>query len=392
MKEILLAKYGELALKGLNKGTFEAALLKTIKKRTEDCGEFKIYKAQSTIYIEPLNENCDVDKACDMLTRVFGLSAINRAVLVEKDFDKICEAAVAYLGERLAAAKTFKVSAKRSDKRFPLNSMEIGCSLGEYILERYPHLGVVMDEPELHVVVEIRDFGAYVHSGKIEAAGGMPCGTSGRAALMISGGIDSPVAAYMMAKRGLDLCGVHFMSPPYTSERALDKVVRLSKRISDYCGNFPLFCVPFTDVQVAIKNGGPEDYFTILMRRSMMRITNIICERENCHAIVTGESLAQVASQTLLAIGCTDEAAAIPVLRPLIGMDKNEIIEVSRKIGTFETSIEPYEDCCTVFTPKHPKTKPRLSEVIAAEQKLNILDLEKEAADNYIVKVLHFYD
>ncbi len=392
MSEILLAKYGELALKGLNKGTFESALLKTIRRRVETAGNFKVYRAQSTIYIEPLNNECDVDKACEMLKRVFGISAINRAIITEKNFEKICADAVGYLDKELSRSRTFKVSAKRSDKSFPLNSMEIGRDLGEYILERYPNLSVVMNEPDLHVVVEIRDFAAYVHSGKIDAAGGMPSGTSGRAAVMLSGGIDSPVAAYMMAKRGLDLCGVHFMSPPYTSERAQDKVVRLAGIVSRYCGNLPLFCVPFTEVQVAIKNGCPEEFFTILMRRSMVRITEMICEKEGCDAMITGESLAQVASQTLLAIGCTDEAANIPVLRPLIGMDKNEIIAISRKIETFETSIEPYEDCCTVFTPKHPKTKPKLREILEAENKLNISELEKEAANNYTVKVLHFDD
>ncbi len=392
MKEILLAKYGELALKGLNKGTFESALLKTIRRRTGAAGNFKVYKAQSTIYIEPLDDAADVTKACDMLSRVFGLSAIDRALIVEKDFDKICAAAADYLAPQLEAARTFKVSAKRSDKTFPLDSMEIGRRLGYYLGERFSHLEADMKHPDVHVVVEVRDFAAYIHSGNLPAAGGMPTGTSGRAAVMLSGGIDSPVAAYMMAKRGLDLVGVHFMSPPYTSERALDKVVRLAGLVSRWCGNLPLLCVPFTDVQLAIKENGPEDLFTILMRRSMVRITNLLCEKELCGAIITGESLAQVASQTLGAIGCTDEAAAVPVLRPLIGMDKNEIIAISRRIGTFDTSIEPYEDCCTVFTPKHPKTKPKLDEVLRAEKILSLAALEKKAADEYTIKMLHFYD
>ncbi|MEA5050832.1 MAG: tRNA uracil 4-sulfurtransferase ThiI [Oscillospiraceae bacterium] len=392
MKEILLAKYGELALKGLNIGTFESALLKTIRRRVETAGNFRVYKAQSTIYIEPLDERADVAKAYDMLSRVFGIAAIDRALVVEKDFEKICAGAAEYLAPELRAAKTFKVSAKRSDKTFPLDSMQIGRQLGDYLGERFPHLEADMKHPDAHVVVEVRDFAAYVHSGNRPGAGGMPTGTSGRAAVLLSGGIDSPVAAYMMAKRGLDLVGVHFMSPPYTSERALDKVVRLAGLVSRWCGNLPLLCVPFTDVQLAIRDNGPEELFTVLMRRSMMRIANAVCAREKCGAIVTGESLAQVASQTLGALVCTDAAADVPVLRPLIGMDKTEIIAVAHRIGTFETSIEPYEDCCTIFTPKHPKTKPRLADVEQAEEILNLAALEKDAADAYTIKMQHFYD
>ncbi|MEG1016389.1 MAG: tRNA uracil 4-sulfurtransferase ThiI, partial [Oscillospiraceae bacterium] len=335
MKEVLLAKYGELALKGLNKGTFEAAMLKTIKRRMAVAGEFDVKKAQSTVYIEPKNEDADVDKACEMLRRVFGISAINRALLTFKDFDIICQNVVEYLKTDLAKARTFKVSAKRSDKSFHMNSMELACEVGGYILERFPNLEVKMDDPDLNVVVEIREYGAYIHKGKIEAAGGMPTGTSGRAAVMISGGIDSPVAAWMMAKRGVDLCGIHFMSPPYTSEAALDKVVRLSSIVSRWSGNFVLTCVPFTETQVLIRDNCPPDLFTVLMRRSMVRIAEMICEKEHCEALITGESLAQVASQTLLAIKCTDEAATIPVLRPLIGMDKLEITAIARRIGTF---------------------------------------------------------
>ena len=392
MKEIMLAKYGELALKGLNRSTFEAALLKTIRRRVSYSGNFKVYKAQSTVYIEPLDDAADISDACSKLKKVFGLSALNRALITEKDFDAICRDTVEYLGRELGSAKTFKVSAKRSDKKFPMDSMELSRELGGYILSKYPHLSVSMERPELNVVVEIRDFAAYIHSGKIEAAGGMPTGTSGRAAVMLSGGIDSPVATYMMAKRGLDLCAVHFMSPPYTGERALDKVVRLAGILSGYCGNLALLCVPFTDTQLAIKNGCPEELFTILMRRSMVRITNLICEKEHCDAMITGESLAQVASQTLLAIGCTDEAGAVPILRPLIGMDKTEIIEIARRIGTFETSIEPFEDCCTVFTPKHPKTKPKLEDIKKAESAVDLQSLERTAAQNYSVRMLHFFD
>jgi thiazole biosynthesis/tRNA modification protein ThiI len=393
MGEILLAKYGELALKGLNRGSFEAPLLKTIKRRVATAGEFRVYKAQSTVYIEPQSESCDIGLAALLLSRVFGIAAINRALVTNKNFDEICRDAEGYLGARLAKAQTFKVQAKRADKTFPMDSMELARELGGYLISRFPHLGVSMSEPDITVVIEIRDFGAYLHSGNIPAAGGMPTGTSGRAAVMLSGGIDSPVAAYMMAKRGVELCGVHFMSPPYTSDRALDKVVRLAKKISGYTGNLPLLCVPFTETQLAIRDNAPEDYFTVLMRRSMVRIIGQICQKESCGAIITGESLGQVASQTMDAIKCTDAASSIPILRPLIGMDKTEIIALSRKIDTFDISIEPYEDCCTVFTPKHPKTKPKLAAVEQAENGiLHLAELENNAAESYTVKMLHFFD
>ncbi len=392
MKEILLAKYGEIALKGLNKSGFETALVKTIRRRTEKLGDFKIYKAQSTIYVEPLDERADVDAACDALKRVFGVSAINRARITEKNFETICKDAADYLKDDLARAKTFKVCAKRADKSFPMNSMEISAELGGYLLERFPNLRADMDEPELTVVVEVRDYAAYIHSGKIPAAGGMPTGTSGRGAVMLSGGFDSPVAAWMMAKRGMDICGVHFMSPPYTSERALDKADRLAAVIARWCGNFALLCVPFTETQVAIRDNCPEQLFTVLMRRSMIRITNLICEREHCAAMITGESLGQVASQTIGALKCTDDAAAYPVFRPLIGMDKLDIIELSRRIGTYDISKEQFEDCCTVFTPKHPKICPKLEDILKAEAMVDLAPYERAAADNYQVRMKHFWD
>ncbi len=392
MKETLLAKYGELALKGLNKGSFESSLLKTIRRRVSSAGDFKVYKAQSTVYVEPQSEGADVDAALVQLSRIFGVSAINRAAVIEKNFDAICEAAASYLEKKLINARTFKVHAKRADKSFPLNSMELAREVGGYLIDRYPHLKVTMSNPELTVVVEVRDYMAYVHSGNLPAAGGLPTGTSGRAAVMLSGGIDSPVAAYMMAKRGLELCAVHFMSPPYTSERAHDKVQRLAGIISRYTGNLALLSINFTEIQLAIRDRCPDDLFTVLMRRSMMRVTNELCKKEGCLAMVTGESLAQVASQTVEAIACTDNAADVPVLRPLIGMDKVEIIETARRIGTFETSIEPYEDCCTVFTPKHPKTKPSLEAILKAEEKAQLFPLEKMAASDYNIKMFHFFD
>jgi len=393
MNEVLLAKYGELALKGLNRGSFESALLKTIRRRVSAAGQFKIHKAQSTVFIEPLEERCDIDKACGLLKNIFGIAAINRALVTDKDVDTIFGDAAKYLADKLSAAGTFKVSAKRADKSFPLNSMELARELGGYLIEQFPDLKVSMNTPDVNVVVEVRDFAAYIHTGNIEAAGGMPAGTSGRAAVMLSGGIDSPVAAYMMAKRGMDLCGVHFMSPPYTSERALDKVVRLAQKISNYCGAFALLCVPFTDIQLAIRDMAPEEFFTVLMRRSMVRITNIICAVEHCGAIVTGESLAQVASQTLDAIRCTDDVSEFPILRPLIGMDKIEIIAAARKIDTFDISIEPHQDCCTVFTPRHPKTKPKITDIETAEEGINgLAQLEQNAAKAFTVKMLHFSD
>ncbi len=390
MNEILLAKYGELALKGLNKSSFESALLKSIRKRCETCGAFKVYKAQSTIYIEPQDEQSDIEKALFHLKRIFGISAINRCLIVEKDFEKICEGANSYLSEQLQNAKTFKVSAKRADKKFPLDSMELSKQLGGYLLSKFPHLKVSVKNPEINVVVEVRDYAAYIHSGKIQASGGMPTGSSGRGMLMLSGGIDSPVAGYMMAKRGLDLCGLHFMSPPYTSDRAFEKVKALAGKLSLYTGTFALVSIPFTDIQLEIGKKCPEELFTILMRRSMVRIANIVAQKEFCQALVTGESLAQVASQTVMAIACTDQAAEIPIFRPLIGMDKTEIVDIARKIDTFETSILPYEDCCTVFTPKHPKTKPKLENVLQAEQLYDYETLEQQASEQLKIDMFHF--
>lgn len=393
MREVLLAKYGEVALKGLNKGMFEGAMLKTIAKRLSYAGEFSLSHAQSTIFIVPQNDECNIDFALDLLKHIFGISAINRAARCDKELSAICDTAAEYLSNELSAAHSFKVECKRSDKKFPLNSMELAAEVGGKLLERFPNLSVDLHTPQLIVTVEVRDFGAYVHCGKIAAAGGMPTGTSGRAAIMLSGGIDSPVAAYMLAKRGLDLIGVHFESPPYTSGRALQKALTLGQKISEYCGILPIFAVPFADIQLEFKKYCPEEFFTVLMRRSMMRITEAIAIKERCAAMASGESLAQVASQTLAAIVCTDAAANMPVLRPLIGMDKSEIIEIARRIDTLETSNLQYEDCCTIFTPKHPRTRPSLAEIEQAEQRAeNLAALEKEAIENAKLYVAHFYD
>lgn len=382
MKEVILIKNGEIALKGLNKSTFEEIMIKNMKHRLQDLGAFRFRKAQSTIYVEPQEEEIDLEEAVDRLTKVFGIAALSRAAVCEKDFERIKERAADYLAPQLQTAKTFKVTAKRSDKKFPLTSPQICEQLGEYLLGRFEHLSVDLHEPDLLVTVEIRDFAAYIHGAQIPGAGGMPVGSSGRALLLISGGIDSPVAGYMMAKRGLTICAVHFVSPPYTSERAKIKVIDLAKKISEYCGTIPLFIVPFTEIQEKIRDGCPEEVFTVVMRRFMMRISERICERANCDALVTGESLAQVASQTIPAIRCTEAVCGIPVLRPLIGMDKSEIIQIAHKIDTFETSILPYEDCCTVFTPRHPRTRPSLEMIERAEKSLDVEALVEQAVEN----------
>ena len=382
MRELIICYLGEMALKGLNKNTFEAQLMKTIKRRLKKVGQFKYYKAQSTFYIEPENDDADVEFAYEKVKKIFGIAAVSKAVVVEKDFETIAKTAVEYLGETLKNAKTFKVSAKRSDKKFPMTSPEISRELGGRILSKYHHLKVDVNNPEVNVMVEIRDYGAYIHGGKEQGAGGMPVSTSGKGALMLSGGIDSPVAAYMMAKRGMKIMAVHFASPPYTSERARQKVITLCEKMKEYTGDINLHIVPFTVPQEYIRDNGVPELFTVLMRRSMMRITEKIAESEGAEAIITGESLAQVASQTLKAIKATDLSVEMPILRPVIGMDKNEITDIARKIDTFETSILPYEDCCTIFTPSHPKTRPSLEEILAAEEKMDmsvLTNLEEQA-------------
>ncbi len=371
MKELFLLKNGEVALKGLNRGAFEDLLIKNAKRRVAPAGHFKFYKAQSTIYCEPVDEKADMEAAFEALLKMFGVAAICRACEVEKDFEKILDIAPIYLEKKLSEVSTFKVEAKRSDKGFKLKSPEIAAQLGEKLLESFPYLKVDVHDPDIVVTVEIRDFAAYIHAGTTPGAGGLPVGSSGRAALLLSGGIDSPVAGYMMAKRGLQLDAIHFYSPPYTGERALDKVVELCRKLTDYAGFINLYTVHFTEIQKQILEKCPEDLFTVIMRRFMMRIAQRIAKDSDCGALITGESVGQVASQTMYAIACTEAVCGLPVFRPLIGMDKEEIVSRARKIGTFETSILPYEDCCTVFTPKHPKTKPKLLQIEAAESRLD---------------------
>lgn len=389
MQEIILIKYGEMALKGMNKRTFEDVLVKNMKRRIKSLGKTEITRAQSTIYIKPLDENFDVNEAMERLQKVFGIAALCRAAVCEKNFEDISKTACEYLEETLSYAKTFKVNAKRADKSFPMKSPEICRELGGVILDKFNHLEVDVNNPEVTVTVEIRDTKAYVHSVNVRGAGGLPVGTSGHAMLLLSGGIDSPVAGYMMAKRGVHISAIHYVSPPYTSERARLKVEQLCQKITPYCGSIAFFCVPFTKIQEEIKNNCPEEFFTIIMRRLMMKIAQKICEREKCLALITGESVGQVASQTMNALMCTDAVCEIPVFRPLIGMDKTEIVEISRKIDTYETSIQPYEDCCTVFTPKHPKVRPLLADVEAAEANFDFSGLLAEAVEKTELKIFN---
>ena len=390
MKEIILIKNGELALKGLNRSTFEDILIKNIRKRIKPLGEFEYRKEQSTVAVVPMDDYIDMDEVSDRISRVFGIAAYSRALQVEKDMNVILQNAPEYLAEQLKNAKTFKVEGKRSEKKFPLKSPEISAEVGGAILSKFPHLRVDVKNPEILVTIEIREKFAFIRGNQTKGAGGMPTGTAGKSSILISGGIDSPVAAYMMAKRGLVLNAIHFASPPYTSPQSEEKVHNLLRQVSRYSGNITLFTVGFTEIQEEIRDKCPEDLFTLIMRRFMMRISQRIAVKEESKALITGESLGQVASQTLNALACTDAVVGMPVFRPLIGLDKDEIIKVSRKIDTFDISIEPYEDCCTVFTPKHPKTKPQISVIENAEKALDVEALINRAIENTTIKNICF--
>lgn len=379
MHEVLLLKNGEIVLKGLNRPKFEARLCGNIKRRIRDLGKTTLTRAQSAMFIEPQNDGYDVEEATARLQKVFGIASISRALVVEKDMETIKKAAVSYLRESLNAASSFKVDAKRADKKFAFKSPQICADVGEAVLNAFPNLHVDVHSPEVTVNIEIRDWGAYIHGSPVAGAGGMPVGSNGSAAVLISGGIDSPVAAYMIAKRGIALDAVHFASPPYTSERAKQKVLDLLKIVSQYSGRINCHIVPFTKIQEEIRRNCPEELFTIIMRRIMMQISSRIAQQKGCLALVTGESIGQVASQTIEAMSCTEKAATLPVFRPLIGMDKEEIITIARKIGSFETSILPYEDCCTVFTPRHPRTRPNIEYVLEAESQFDFAPLIEEA-------------
>lgn len=380
MKEILLCKYGEVVLKGANRRYFEDMMCRQLRQKAKACGDFSITRAQSTIYIEPQNDDCDIDAMMEAAGKVFGIVAICRAAVCEKNMESILATVQSYIPPHLEGKRTFKVEAKRSDKRFPLDSIEISKAAGGAVLEACPRMRVDVHHPDVTVRVEVRETAAYVHPGPVKGAGGMPVGSNGRGLLLLSGGIDSPVAGYMMAKRGLEIEAIHFESFPYTSEMARDKVLRLAQIVSAYNNDqMIVHVVSLTHVQEELAKTCQEDYFTLLLRRYMMAIADRVGKKFKCGALITGESLGQVASQTTEALGVTDPMSSKPVFRPCIGMDKEEIVEISRKIGTFETSIEPFEDCCTVFTPRHPRTRPELAKVIAEEQKLDFEALVEEA-------------
>ena len=387
MREVIMGYQGEMSLKGLNRNQFESTMMKILRYRLKTVGKFRVYCTQSTFYMEPEEEDIDMDLAFERVSKVFGLAALSRAVVCEKDFDTICQTAEDYLGDSLHGIKTFKVEARRSDKTFPMTSPELMRELGAYLLGRHNYLRVDVKNPQFKVIVEIRDYGAYIHGPKIQGEGGLPVGTSGRALNMLSGGIDSPVATWMMAKRGVEVEGVYFHSPPYTSEWAKEKVIDLAKRIADFTGEFRLYVVPFTELQLYLLDNTAHDRLTIHLKRAMMRAAEMIAHKDDALALVTGESVGQVASQTMQGIQVINAVCDLPVLRPLAGMDKAEIIERAEKIGTFEISIRPYEDCCTVFVAKHPVTKPRLNYIEKAEHKLTELDrlLEEAVANAEII-------
>ena len=382
MKEMFLLKLGEIVLKGANRRTFEETLKKNVRRTVSHFGAFKVYIMQSTVYVEPQADDCDLDGAWEACGHVFGVSSMCRCRACEKDLDAIYQAVVDYLGDELSVQKSFKVESKRSDKSFPLNSIQISQEIGGRLAEAFPQVAVDVHTPTYVVNVEVRDFAAYIHGPAVPGAGGLPTGTGGRAAVLLSGGIDSPVAGYMIAKRGVELECIHFFSYPYTSERAKEKVLELAKLMTRYCGRMTVDVVGFTEIQEAIRDHCREECFTIIMRRFMMRISEAIARDHGAKCLVTGENLGQVASQTMDAMAVTGAVVHMPIFHPLIGMDKEEIVTIARKIGTLDTSILPYEDCCTVFTPKHPKTKPSLGPVEAEEAKLDVEGLIARAIEN----------
>ena len=382
MKEIFLLKLGEIVLKGANKRQFEDKLRQNVRRRMKPYGNFDVYIMQSTVYVEPMDEMCDVDGAWEACHCIFGLVSLCRCRACEKDLDKIFDTIEEYLGDDLECAESFKVESKRSDKRFPLTSIGISQEIGGRLAEAHPNCRVDVHHPAYTVYVEIRDMAAYVHGPAEPGAGGLPTGVGGRAMCLLSGGIDSPVAAYMIAKRGVEVECVHFFSYPYTSQLAKDKVIELARLVTRYCGRMTLNIVSFTQIQEAIRDNCPEEFFTLIMRRFMMEISQRIGQQHGCDALITGENLGQVASQTMQAMAVTGAVVDVPIFMPLVGMDKEEIVTIARKIGTLETSILPYEDCCTVFTPKHPKTKPTLGQLIYAEKNLDREALIQQALEN----------
>ena len=378
-EEIFLLKMGEMVLKGLNRHTFEERLMGNARRRLEKYGKFRITSRQSITYVEPKEAGCDMDGAFQALSALFGVVGLSRAKACEKTPEAILETAKTYLRNDLMGAATFKVESKRSDKAFPMTSIQLSQFVGGELNEAFPHIQADMHHPDVVVHVEVREFAAYVHANPTPGAGGLPVGVGGTAVSLLSGGIDSPVASWMMAKRGVALEMVHFFSYPYTSPEAKDKVLTLAQLLTPWCGRLTVHVVPFTKIQEQLRLHCPEALFTLLMRRFMMRISERVAQRVGAHGLITGESLGQVASQTMEAMAVTGQVCTLPVFRPLVGMDKEEIVRTARKIGTFETSILPYEDCCTVFTPRHPKTHPKLEEITEAEAALDIEALVEEA-------------
>ena len=381
MQEMILCKLGEVVLKGLNRRSFEMKLISNIRRRISRYGKFKITSRQSTIYVEPQEENCNIDGAYEACRHVFGIIAIARSIPCEKSKEAILEMAKLYLGDALRAAASFKVESKRADKSFPMGSIQLSQWVGGQLHQAFPHLKVDVHHPELTVFVEVREDAAYVHAPAQPAAGGLPIGMGGNAVSLLSGGIDSPVSSYMMAKRGVKLDMIHFASPPYTSDQAREKVLQLAQELTEWTGRLNVYILPFAEIQEEIRRSCPEEYFTLLMRRFMMRLADMLAGELHCKALVTGECLGQVASQTMDALRVSEDVTDLPVLRPLIGMDKAEIVEIARHIGTFDTSILPYEDCCTVFTPRHPKTKPVVEDVRELEKALDVEGLCRRAMD-----------
>jgi thiamine biosynthesis protein ThiI len=390
MKKVILVRYGEIILKGLNRPVFEDKLMGNIKKSLYGFGKINVIRSQARIFIEPFEESFDFDGAVARLIKVFGIVSVSIVFKIPSEFEDMKQLSLELAQKQLrqrnipeAAGNatgiiSFKVEAKRGEKRFPMQSPEICMELGGYLLENIPALRVDVHNPDFRIYVEVRE-STYMYCDVIPSNGGLPIGTNGRAMLLLSGGIDSPVAGWMMAKRGMEIEAVHFYSYPYTSERAKDKVIALARIMSRYCYRINLHIVPFTEIQLAINENCPEDQLTIIMRRAMMVIAERIAVKNGAQALITGESLGQVASQTIQSLAVTNAVVQMPVFRPLIGMDKNEVIEIARKIATFETSILPYEDCCTVFVAKHPKTKPRLEEVIKLEEGLNLEEMMEKA-------------
>ena len=379
IQEIILCKLGEVVLKGANKQNFESSLVKELRRRASPHGTFKIYSKQSTVYVEPQSPDCDMEGMYSTARKVFGIVGVNRAAVCEKNMDAILEMAKRYLPDKLRGKRTFKVEGRRSDKKFPLGSIEISKLVGGAILESVRGIRVDVKNPEVTVTVEVRDEHAYIRAGQEPGAGGLPLRSSGRGLLLLSGGIDSPVAGCMMAKRGMEIEALHFESFPYTSERAREKVLTLAEEMCEFCGKIHVHVISLTHIQEVLRDNCEEDYFTLLLRVFMMRLAERCAREYKCGALITGESLGQVASQTLAAIGVTDSQVEIPVFRPCIGLDKEEIVRQARHYGTFETAILPYEDCCTVFTPRHPKTQPKLDAVMAELRKVDFDGLVEEA-------------